>query len=90
MPDDSYSLFPPPKYSIAAVLSFCAAIGSLVSSCTGHPYRGILLAVVSCPFALFGLLRSISPSIKGAWMSLGALVFGVVGLVVSIIAAILH
>ncbi len=72
----------------AAMASILAAGGSFIASCTGHPGWGMVLALLSIPLGLFGLVMSASPRVKGGAMSLAAIVLGVIGLVFSVLGTI--
>ena len=71
----------------AASASIVAAIGSFIAACAGAPGLGILLAIVSIPAGLVGLIMSASPRVSGGMMSIAAMVLGAIGLVFSIVAA---
>jgi hypothetical protein len=71
----------------AATLSIVAALGSFIASCAGNPGLGILLALVSMPVGLVGLVMSASPRVSGGLLSIAAMVLGAIGLVFSLVAA---
>jgi len=71
---------------VAAILAVLCSLGSMFFSCSGHPGRGLVLAGLSIPFGLFGFIRAASPEIKGGFASIFAIVVGVVGIAVALIA----
>ncbi|MEX1017067.1 MAG: hypothetical protein WDZ31_10010 [Phycisphaeraceae bacterium] len=73
------------RTGIAATISIIAAIGSYIVTCTGHPIWGLVLAVVSIPVGVVGLVISASPKVAGGMISIAAIVLGVIGLVVAIL-----
>jgi len=83
---DQYSLRPPQRMGVAAILAVLCSLGSMFFSCSGHPGRGLILAALSIPFGLFGFIRAASPEIKGGFASIFAIIVGVVGVAVALIA----
>lgn len=83
---DQYSLRPPQRMGTSAILAVIASLGSMFLSCSGRPLWGLILAVLSVPFGLFGFLRAASPEIKGGFASIFAIIVGVVGVGVALIA----
>ena len=83
---DQYSLRPPQRMGVAAILAVLCSLGSMFFSCSGHPGRGLVLAALSIPFGLFGFIRAASPEIKGGFASIFAIIVGVVGVAVALIA----
>jgi hypothetical protein len=62
-----------------------AAAFSYVAICTGNPGWGLLLAILSLPLGLVGLLWSASPRVSGGIMSIFAMLLGIVAAVLSIL-----
>jgi hypothetical protein len=83
---DQYSLRPPQRMGVSAILAVLASLGSMFFSCSGHPGRGLILAALSIPFGLVGFIRAASPEIKGGIASIMAIIIGVVGITVALIA----
>ena len=83
---DQYSLRPPPRMGISAILAVLASLGSMFFSCSGHPTRGLVLAVISIPLGLIGFVRAASPEVKGGFASIFAIIIGIVGVAVALIA----
>jgi len=83
---DQYSFRPPQRMGLAAILAVVASLGSMFFSCSGHPGRGLTLAVLSVPFGLFGFIRAASPEVKGGMASIMAIIIGIVGIAVALIA----
>jgi hypothetical protein len=71
---------------ISAILAVLASLGSMFLSCSGRPLWGLILAVLSIPFGLFGFLRAASPQVSGGFASIISIVVGVVGVAVALIA----
>jgi len=88
MSDDRYLLSPPPRFGNFAILASLAAIGSMFASCSGHALLGLLLAILSLPLGLFGILRATAPEIRGGFISLASVALGVLGLIVAVCALI--
>ncbi|MFA9479435.1 hypothetical protein ACERK3_14190 [Phycisphaerales bacterium AB-hyl4] len=72
------------RTGIAATISIIAAIGSYVTTCAGHPIWGFVLALVSIPLGVVGLVISASPRVTGGMISIAAIVLGGLGLIVAI------
>jgi len=83
---DQYSLRPPQRMGTSAILAVIASLGSMFLSCSGRPLWGLILAVLSIPFGLFGFIRAASPEIKGGFASIFAIIVGVVGVGVALVA----
>jgi hypothetical protein len=83
---DQYSIRPPQRMGISAILAVLASLGSMFLSCSGRPLWGLILAVLSIPFGLFGFLRAASPQVSGGFASIISIVVGVAGVAVALIA----
>ena len=83
-----YTMMPPTRYGRFAVLAILASVGSMFASCSGHSMLGLVLAIISLPLGLFGILRATAPEIRGGLLSLASIVLGVLGLIVAICAMI--
>jgi len=84
----NYSMRPPSKFGTAALLAVLASVGSMFLSCSGRPLWGLILAVLSIPFGLVGVLRSVSPEVHGGFASIISIIVGVVGIAVAVIAMV--
>lgn len=73
------------RTGLAALVSIIAAVGSYITTCTGHPIWGLVLALVSVPLGVLGLVMAASPRVSGGMMSIAAIVLGAIGLVVAIL-----
>ena len=71
----------------AAIVSVLAAVGCYFSICGGRPVLAMLLAIISLPLGLVGLLMAAKPRVRGGFLSIVAIGLGLLGLVLSIIAA---
>lgn len=73
------------KVGMFATLSILAALGSYFLVCSGNPGWGLAAAIASIPLGLAGLLRAASPRVRGGLISIGAIVLGVIGVILSIL-----
>ena len=78
----------PQKTGTAATIAIIAAIGSLVASFTGHPFIGMLAALLAVPFGIVGAMMASSPRVSGGIMSIFSIFLGVVGVVVALLVMI--
>ena len=83
---DQYSLRPPQRMGIGAILAVLASLGSMFFSCSGHPMRGLILAIISIPLGLIGFVRAASPEVKGGFASIFSIIVGIVGVAVALVA----
>jgi hypothetical protein len=74
-----------PRSAIAVAAIVCAIVAFLVS-----PVLGFFLAVAAVLLGALGILRSTSPKVRGAMMSLVAIILGLAGVVVKILQGVLH
>jgi hypothetical protein len=81
-----YSIRPPSKFGTAALLAVIASLGSMFLSCSGRPLWGLILAILSIPFGLVGVLRAASPQVHGGFASIFSIIVGIVGVAVALIA----
>jgi hypothetical protein len=65
-----------------SIPSMIAIIAALVSFGTGA-FWGIILALVAIVFGVIGVLLSLSPSVRGGFISLLSLIAGGIGIVVA-------
>jgi hypothetical protein len=88
MANPDYSMRPPSRFGKGALLAGIASAGSMVLSCSGHPIWGLVLAILAIPLGLIGLLRSASREVHGGMTSIIAIVVGLLGIAVAIIALV--
>jgi hypothetical protein len=72
----------------AAVASIVAAGLCYVAICMGHPWWGLVAAIVSLPLGLAGFLWSASSKVSGGILSIFAIGLGLVGIVLSILVGV--
>ncbi len=70
-----------PHFSIPSIIAIAAAIASFYVGAMG----GILLAIVAVFFGVIGFLLSLSPSIRGGFVSLLSLALAVIGIVAAVV-----
>lgn len=75
----------PPQFSLVSILAFVAAIASFF---VGWGI-GLILAISAIVLGAVGVLLSLSPSTRGGFMSVFAVLIGVVGIVAAIIRLIM-
>lgn len=71
-----------------ATLAIIAAVASYIITFAGHPFIGVLAALVSIPLGAFGLIRAASPRVGGGIMSILALILGVTAIGVGVLGMI--
>jgi hypothetical protein len=76
------------KTGIAAIISIIAAAGSYYMSLTGSPIIGFILALVSVPLGILGLVLAASPRVSGGLMSIAAIALGGFGMIVAVMAMV--
>ena len=78
----------PQKASGSAALALAMAVVSLFGTYTGHPFMGIFAALFCLPFAVFGLVFSVSPRVGGGMMSIGAVILGILACLLALLSMI--
>ena len=73
------------KIGTVASASIILAIGSFFATCSGHPIWGMVLALLSLPAGGFGFMRAASPRIRGGFISLTAVVLGLIAVAVAVL-----
>lgn len=76
------------KIGIAATLAILAAGISYALTCSGHPIWGLLLALLSIPLGLAGLVMAASPRVSGGILSIVAVALGAIGILVSVLGIV--
>jgi hypothetical protein len=72
-------------YSLPSLI----AIGAVIASFFVSPGLGFVLAIVAIIFGVIGILLSLSPSVRGGFVSILSLIAGAIGVVVATIRAII-
>lgn len=75
----------PPHFSLVSILAIVAAIASFFV----HWGAGLFLAIVAIVLGAIGVLLSLSPRVRGGFMSVFAILAGVVGIVAAIIRLVM-
>jgi hypothetical protein len=78
----------PQVRSTISLIAIVCAIGSFVLAARGREMLALLCAVIAIGGGLFGGLRALSPRVSGGLFSLFAIVLGLLGIVVSLIALV--
>lgn len=73
------------KVGTVASASIILALGSFVATCSGHPIWGLVAAILSLPAGGFGFLRAASPRVRGGFISLGAVILGLLAIGVAVL-----
>ncbi len=73
-----------PHFSIPSLIAIGAAIASF---CVGAG-TGFILAIVAIIFGVIGVLVSLSPSVRGGFISIFSLIIAAIGIVIAIIKAV--
>jgi hypothetical protein len=74
--------------STASLIAIVCAIGSFVLSAKGREMLALLCAVLAIGGGLLGGLRALSPRVSGGLISIFAILLGVIGIVVALIALV--
>jgi hypothetical protein len=85
---NKYTLFPPARFGAVAFIAIGAALFSLVATFTGHPVWGLMLVGLSGPVGVVGLVRAISPEVRGGVLSFLAILLSAVGVICAIMVLI--
>ncbi|MFZ0614463.1 MAG: hypothetical protein WAM73_19620 [Desulfobacterales bacterium] len=72
----------------AATGSIISAIGSYFLTFTGHPLWGLIAGMVAVPLGVLGMIFAASPRVRGGFISLLAIVFGAIAVVISILGIV--
>lgn len=75
-----------PHYSLPSIIALVAAIASFFVSAG----TGFLLAIVAIACGVLGFILSLSPSIRGGFISVLSLCFAGLGIIVAVIRAIVR
>ncbi len=70
-----------PHFSIPSIIAIGAAIASFYVGAFG----GFILAIVAIVFGVIGLALSMSPSVRGGFVSLMSLALAVIGIIAAVI-----
>jgi hypothetical protein len=80
-PSKKYTLFPPARVGSVAFIAMGAALFGLVATYAGHPVWGLVLAALAGPVGLVGLVRAISPEVRGGLLSSLGIALSVIGVI---------
>ena len=64
----------------AATLAIIAALGGWLTTFTGHPVWGLILALVAILLGVVGLVMAASPRVSGGILSIVAIIVAVLGI----------
>jgi hypothetical protein len=87
-PSKKYTLFPPARFGAVAFIAIGAALFSLIATYTGHPVWGLVLGAFAGPVGLVGLVRAISPEIRGGLLSFTGIALSVIGVIYALVVLI--
>jgi len=73
-----------PHFSIPSLIAVGAAIASFFVSAMG----GFILALIAIFFGIIGVMLSLSPSVRGGFVSVLSMILAAIGIVVAIAKAI--
>lgn len=76
------------RTGIAAAISILAAVGSYILTCMGHPVWGLILALISVPAGIIGLVMAASPRVSGGILSIVAIILGAIGVLVAVLGIV--
>jgi hypothetical protein len=76
------------KTGTSATLAIIAAVASFPITLTGHEIAGLIIALISLPLGLFGLLRAASPRVSGGIISILAIILGCIGVAVAVLVLV--
>lgn len=76
------------KTGTLAIGAIIAAALSFLFTFTGHPFWGVVSAVVSIPLGIIGAVMSSSPRVGGGLLSIAAIVIGVIAIGVAALGMI--
>jgi uncharacterized membrane protein HdeD (DUF308 family) len=74
-----------PHFSIPSLIAIAAAIASFFVGAG----TGFLLALIAIAFGILGVLLSMSPSVRGGFVSILSLIAGAIGILAAIIKVFL-
>lgn len=73
-----------PHFSIPSIIALGAAIASFFVSAVG----GFILALVAIFFGIIGVIVSLSPSVRGGFISVFSMIVAALGILVAIAKAV--
>jgi hypothetical protein len=74
--------------STASLIAIACALGSFVLAAKGREMLALLCAVLAIGGGFLGGLRALSPRVSGGLISIFAIVLGVIGIVVALLALV--
>jgi hypothetical protein len=87
-PSKKYTLFPTARFGAVAFIAIGAALLGLLATFAGHPIWGLILAALAGPVGLVGLIRAISPEVRGGLLSFFAIALSVIGVITAVVAMV--
>jgi len=87
-PSKKYTLFPPARYGAVAFIAIGAALFGLLATYAGRPVWGLFLAALAGSLGLVGLIRALSPEIRGGLLSFFAIALSVIGVIYALVVII--
>jgi hypothetical protein len=85
---NKYTLFPPARFGALAFIAIGAALFSPVATFAGHPAWGLVLAALAGPVGVLGLIRALSPEVRGGLLSFVAILLSAAGMIAAILVLI--
>lgn len=73
------------KTGTLAIGAIIAAALSFLFTFTGHPFWGVVSAVVSIPLGIIGAMMAASPRVGGGLLSIVAVVIGLIAIGVAVL-----
>ena len=73
------------SFSVTSIIAIAAAIGSFMTGA----FSGLILAGIAIVFGIFGVLKAMSPAVRGGIASTLAIIAGAVGVFAALVKAIL-
>lgn len=76
------------KTGTMAVVAIVAAVVSFLFTFTGHPFWGMISAIISIPIGIIGVMMAASPRVGGGALSIAAIVIGVIAIGIAVLGVI--
>jgi hypothetical protein len=71
-----------------AIGAIIAAVVSFFFTFTGHPFWGLISAIISVPLGFIGVMMAASPRVGGGMLSIAAIIIGVLAMGVAVLGFI--
>ena len=72
-------------FSVTSIIAIAAAIGSFMTGA----FFGLILAGIAIVFGIFGVLKALSPAVRGGIASTLAIIAGAVGVIAALVKAVM-